>query len=54
MRRVGYSLRLLRQFVQFAHYNRAYWIVPLILVLGLAGFMIVATQAAAPLIYAVF
>jgi len=54
MRRSGYSLKLLGQFIRFAHENRAYWIIPLILVLGAVGFFIVAGQAAAPLIYALF
>jgi len=54
VRRAGYAVRLFRQFVGFAHENRAYWIVPLVLMLGVTGLLIVATQAAAPLIYAVF
>jgi hypothetical protein len=54
MRRSSYSLKLLGQFVRFARENRAYWIIPLILMLGFVGFFIVAGQAAAPLIYALF
>jgi hypothetical protein len=49
-----YSAKLLREFMGFARANRVYWIVPLILVLGLAGFLVVASQSAAPLIYTLF
>lgn len=54
MSRLGYSFKLLREFVGFARENRAYWIVPLVLMLGITGFLIVAGQGAAPLIYALF
>jgi hypothetical protein len=54
LRRAGYTLKLLVQFMQFAHENRAYWIVPLVLMLGITGFLIVATQGAAPLLYTLF
>jgi hypothetical protein len=52
--KIGQAGRLLREFVGFARANRAYWIVPFVLVLGLTAFLIVAGQAAAPLIYALF
>jgi hypothetical protein len=42
------------EFARFARDNKAYWIVPLMLVLGMAAFLIVAGQSAAPLIYALF
>ena len=54
MRRAGYSLRLLGQFVAFARANRAWWMIPLVLVLGATAFLIAASQTAAPLIYALF
>ena len=47
-----YSLRLMREIGQFARDNRAYWMVPLFIILGLASLVIVGTQAVAPLIYA--
>lgn len=54
MARGRYGLRLLRQFFGFARENRAYWIIPLLIVLGLAAVVIVAGQGAAPLIYTLF
>ena len=54
MSRFGDSFRLFREFVRFARANRAYWIVPFILVLALTGFLVVAGQSAAPLLYALF
>jgi hypothetical protein len=52
--KTGYSVKLLREFVRFARENRAYWLIPLILMLGVAGFLIVAGQSAAPLLYTLF
>jgi hypothetical protein len=54
MSKLGYSPRLLREFVRFARDNKAYWIVPLAIVLGLSGLLIVAGQTAAPLLYTLF
>ena len=48
------SGRLLKEFIGFARENRAYWIIPFVLMLGLTAFIVVATQGAAPLIYALF
>ena len=48
------AARLFREFTAFARENRTYWIIPLIIVLGLAGLLVVAGQAAAPLIYTLF
>jgi len=50
----SYSLRLLGEIFQFARERRAYWIVPLVLILGLAALFIVAGQSATPLIYTLF
>jgi hypothetical protein len=52
--KVRHGGRLLMEFVRFAKENKAYWIVPLVLVLGMTAFLIVAGQSAAPLIYALF
>ncbi len=46
--------KLLREFARFARDKKAYWIVPLILLLGLCGLVVVATQSVAPLIYTLF
>lgn len=54
MRRAVYAFKLFRQFVGFARENRAYWMVPLILLLALTGLFIVVGQGAAPLLYALF
>ena len=54
MARIGYSYKLLREFVGFARENRVYWIVPLVLVLGLTALLVVTGQTAAPLIYTLF
>jgi hypothetical protein len=54
MARLGYSLRLLRELTLFARDNKAYWIIPLGLLLGLVALVVVGGQAAAPLLYALF
>lgn len=54
MGRTGYSVKLFREFMRFARENRAYWLIPLILMLALAGMLIVAGQSAAPLLYTLF
>jgi hypothetical protein len=54
MRRARYSGKLFREFVGFALENKAYWIIPLVLVLGIAAVVVVVSQGAAPLIYTLF
>lgn len=54
MGKLAYSGRLLREFVLFALRTKAYWIVPLILLLALLGLMVVAGQGATPYIYTLF
>ena len=54
MPRLGDGPKLLREFVRFARENRAWWIVPLVIFLGIAGFLVVAGQTVAPLIYTLF
>ena len=54
MSKARYSFRLFREFVAFARENRAYWIIPLIVVLAATGLLVVASQTAAPLIYTLF
>jgi hypothetical protein len=44
----------MRQFVGFAREYKAYWIVPLVMILGLAAFLVVTSQAVAPYIYTLF
>lgn len=54
MAKANFAWKLLREFVDFARYNRTYWIIPLVLLLGLAGLLIVAGQVSTPLIYTLF
>lgn len=54
MSKLSYSGTLLREFLQFAKTHKAYWIVPLVLVLGLVGILIAAGQVSAPFIYTIF
>ena len=54
MGKLAYSGKLLREFIGFAKANKAYWIVPLALLLGLASVLIVAGQSLAPVIYTLF
>ena len=48
MGKIGYVGSLLREVVQFARENKAYWIVPFVLVLGLLVLLVVTSQTAAP------
>ena len=54
MPRLRYVGKLLREIVGLARQHKAYWMIPLFLVLGLAAFAIVASQTAAPLLYTLF
>lgn len=54
MSRLRYSVKLFGEFLRYARDNKAYWIIPLILVLGLAGAVVVVSQTAAPLLYTLF
>lgn len=54
MSRFGYSYKLLGEFVRFARENKVYWIVPLVVVLGLFAVLTVASQVVAPLVYTLF
>ena len=54
MARLGYSIRLFRDFVAFARHNKAYWIIPLVVVLGAAAAIVVVGQTSAPLLYTLF
>jgi hypothetical protein len=54
MARFSDSFKLLAEFIAFARENRAYWIIPLIIFLGLTAFVVVGGQSAAPLLYTLF
>ncbi len=48
------ALRLLRDLVAFARAERVWWMVPLVLALLAVAGLLVASQAAAPLLYTLF
>lgn len=54
MRALRYAGRLLREFGEFAWHNKAWWIVPIVLVLLLLTVFIVAGSSVAPFIYTLF
>ena len=54
MGRISYVGRLLKEFLLFARENKAYWIVPLVLVLLLLIVLVVAGQTATPFMYTLF
>ncbi len=54
MGKLAHSGKLLSEFVKFAKQNKIYWIVPLVVVLLLAGLLVVTSQGAAPFIYTLF
>ena len=54
MGRAGYAGSLLKEIIQFARENKAYWIVPMVLVLGLVVVLVMTSQASAPFIYTLF
>ena len=54
MRFLRHLLDLVREFGLFAWHDRVWWILPLMLVLLAIAGLVVSTQAATPLIYALF
>jgi hypothetical protein len=54
MGKFKYSGKLLGEFVGFARAHRAYWIVPLVILLAGASVLIVAGQSLAPVLYTLF
>ena len=54
MSKLRYSTTLLKEFVAFARAHKAYWIVPMVLVLGLLVALIALGQVSAPFIYTLF
>ena len=49
-------LRVLREFVEFLGQEKKFWLIPLVIILGLSGLLLVLTQgsAVAPFIYTLF
>ena len=55
MSKLAYTGRLIRQFGQFAYKNKVYWIVPLMVVMGLFALLGGTVQSAGTLlIYTLF
>lgn len=54
MRFLRYLKRLLGEFVDFAWENKAWWIIPIILVLLILTAFVFASSSVAPFIYTLF
>jgi hypothetical protein len=54
MRFLRYFGRLLKEFFQFAMQNKAWWIIPIILMLLLIGIAVFTSGGIAPFIYTLF
>ncbi len=54
MRFLKHLAQLLGEFGEFAWHNKAWWIVPIVVVLLLMACLVFAGQSAAPFIYALF
>lgn len=54
MGKKSYVVRLVGEFIGFAHERRAYWLIPLLALLALAAVFVVGGQAITPLIYTIF
>lgn len=51
---IRYLLRLCKEFVGFAWHNKAWWIIPIFVILLLMAMLIVLGQTTAPFIYTLF
>jgi hypothetical protein len=54
MRFLRHLVLLLKEFGLFAWHNKAWWIIPIVLILLLLGGLIFVTQSAAPFLYTFF
>ena len=54
MRTFRYLGRLIGEFFEFAWENKAWWIIPIVLVLILLMLFVVGSKSAAPFIYTIF
>lgn len=54
MRALKYLGRLIKEFIDFAMQNAAWWIIPIVIVLLLLTIFIVAGSQVAPFIYTLF
>jgi len=54
VRKLGHLGKLLNEVWAFAWQNKAWWLVPLVVILLLLGLLIFTGQAVAPFIYTLF
>ena len=54
MGRFSYAFTLFKEFFQFARAHKAYWIVPMVLVLAIMVVLVAVGQFSAPFIYTLF
>ena len=54
MRLIRHLKNLLREFLEFAWHNKAWWIVPIVIVLLLLTSFIFVSSSVAPFIYTLF
>lgn len=54
MGRFSYTFTLFKEFIQFARAHKAYWIVPMVLVLAVMVVLVAVGQFSAPFIYTLF
>ncbi|MBM4344231.1 MAG: hypothetical protein FJ100_12755 [Deltaproteobacteria bacterium] len=54
MGKLTHSTKLARELWAFAKANKAWWILPLMILLSLAAVLVVAGQGTAPFIYTLF
>lgn len=54
MGKFGYVGKLMKELYDFAMEEKIYWIAPLVLMLLVLSFVIVASQSSAPFVYTLF
>lgn len=54
MGKASYLAKLLGEVVQLARRKKAYWLLPMLLMLLLIGILVSVSEAAAPFIYTLF
>jgi hypothetical protein len=54
MRMLKHIGRLLKEIGEFAWHNKAWWIVPVVLIMLLLALLIITGQSTAPFIYTLF
>ncbi len=54
MKRLRYSMRLVREVSEFALRRKIYWLIPLLLLMLPIALLVVGGEAVSPLIYTIF